>query len=64
MNKVVELDPQYMFVDTYAALLYKNGDLKGAKKYALKAIEIGKSDKSNVSETEALLEKINASEGE
>jgi thioredoxin-related protein len=58
MNKVIEMDPQYMYIDTYAALLYKNGDLAEAKKYAEKAIEVGKTDDSNTEETAALLVKI------
>lgn len=58
MAKVIELDPNYMYVDTYAALLYKNGDYPKAKKYATEAIKIGKADESNVSDTEELLKKI------
>jgi len=61
MNKVIELDPQYMYVDTYAALLYKNGDYPRAKTYAEKAIEIGKKDDSDTAETVVLLEKIEES---
>ena len=64
MNKVIELDPKYMYIDTYAALLYKNGDLKEAKKYALKAIEVGEKEESDTAETKALLDKIEQSEGE
>lgn len=61
MNKVVELEPNYMFLDTYAALLYKNGDMPKAKKYAEQAIVVGKKDESDIGETEALLKKIEAS---
>lgn len=58
MEKVVQQFPQYMFVDTYAALLYKNGDVKKAKDYAEKAIALGKEEKTDVKETEDLLQKI------
>lgn len=61
MNKVIELDPQYMYVDTYAALLYKTGDFPKAKKYAEKAIAIGNEAEENTEDTKALLEKIEAS---
>lgn len=58
MEKVVADEPSYAYLDTYAALLYKGGDLKKAEKYAKKAIEVGKKDGEKVEETEALLEKI------
>ncbi len=61
MAKVVELDPKFMYIDTYAALLYKTGDLPKAKKFAEKAIEVGKVDEQDTSDTVALLEKIEAS---
>ncbi|MGA9407608.1 MAG: DUF255 domain-containing protein, partial [Bacteroidota bacterium] len=38
MSDVVEKSPKYMLLDTYAALLYKNGDLSKAKQYAEIAI--------------------------
>ncbi len=63
MNKVTELEPNYMYLDTYAALLYKNGDLPNAKKYAEQAIEVGEKEKSNTEETAALLEKIEENMG-
>jgi hypothetical protein len=61
MNDVVAISPKYMLLDTYAALLYKSGDLKKAKLYAETAIETGKRDKEDVQETEELLKKINGS---
>ena len=61
MNKVTELEPNYMYLDTYAALLYKNGDLPNAKKYAEQAIEVGEKDESDTAETAALLQKIEES---
>ena len=61
MSDVVEKSPKYMLLDTYAALLYKSGDLKKSKLYAETAIETGKRDKEDVQETEELLKKINGS---
>lgn len=61
MRDAIEKSPKYMLLDTYAALLYKNGDLKKAQQYAEIAIETGKKDKEQVQETEELLKKINAS---
>ena len=59
MKKAIEITPDYYFVDTYAALLFKGGNLESAKKYALQAIEIGNEGEMDVSYTEELLEKIN-----
>lgn len=50
-----------MLLDTYAALLFKNGELKKAKQYAELAISTGKKENEEVNETESLLKKINAS---
>ena len=58
MKKVIETDPQYMHLDTYAALLYKSKNYKEAKIYAKKAIKTGKKSKEDVKETKELLEKI------
>lgn len=61
MGDVVEKSPKYMLLDTYAALLFKNGELKKAKQYAELAISSGKKENEEVNETESLLKKINAS---
>ncbi len=61
MSNVIEKSPKYMLLDTYAALLYKSGDLKKAQQYAETAIETGKKDKEDIQETEELLKKINGS---
>jgi thioredoxin-related protein len=61
MSGVVEKNPKYALLDTYAALLYKSGDLKKAQLYAETAVETGKKDKEDVQETEELLKKINGS---
>lgn len=58
MKKVIEKDHQYAYIDTYAALLYKSGNLKEAEEFANKAIEVGKENNENVEGTEELLEKI------
>ncbi len=61
MGDVVAKNPKYMLLDTYAALLFKNGELKKAKQYAELAISTGKTENEEVNETESLLKKINAS---
>ncbi len=58
MEQVVANQPKWMYLDTYAALLYKSGDLKQAEDVAVKAIETGKKEGQDVSETQKLLEKI------
>jgi tetratricopeptide (TPR) repeat protein len=58
MEKVIAEEPSYAYLDTYAAVLYKAGELKKAEKFAKKAIEVGKKDGEKVEETEALLKKI------
>jgi len=51
----VKLDPQYFNSDTLAALYYKAGDKKKAKKAALAAIEIAKKNGEDYSGTEQFL---------
>jgi thioredoxin-related protein len=58
MEPVVESEPDYAYLDTYAALLYKAGSLEKAKEYAEEAIRVGKEAGENVKDTEELLEKI------
>lgn len=58
MAKVVESSPTYAYLDTYAALLHKDGQARLAEEFALKAIEAGKADKEDVASTEELLKKI------
>ncbi len=58
MEKVVKLEPLYMYLDTYAALFYKAGQYDKALSWADKAIETGKAEDENVKETEELREKI------
>ncbi len=60
MGKVIIAEPSCAFLDTYAALLYKDNQLGQAEKYAVQAIEKGKLQKEDVKETEILLKKIKA----
>jgi thioredoxin-related protein len=54
MSNVVKLDPQYMYLDTYAALYYKIGKYDEALTWADKAISIGKKNDEDVEETQGL----------
>ena len=58
MKPVVKTHPEYAYLDTFAALLYRNKQYKEAEKYALRAIAAGKEEGERVGETEKLLEKI------
>jgi len=60
MEKVTTAHPLYAEMDTYAALLYKSKNYSEAEKAAQTAIELGKSDGSDVSSTEELMKKIQA----
>lgn len=58
MAKTVETSPTYAYLDTYAALLHKDGQEKLAEAFAIRAIERGKADREDVAATEELLRKI------
>ena len=58
MKAVIEADPLWMSIDTYAALLYKTGSYDDALKYADMAIEAGEKAGEDVSGTRELKEKI------
>ncbi len=58
MGNAVAKEPQYAAMDTYAALLYKTGQIKSAEEWATKAIAQGKEEKADTKATEELLEKI------
>lgn len=58
MNEIVVSSPEYAYLDTYAALLYKIGDHKQALMYAEQAIVTGKKQGKEVKETEELIQKI------
>lgn len=55
-----EIDDNYAYNDTYAALLFKAGNKIEAQKAAEHAIELGKKSNDDVSDTEELLVKIKA----
>lgn len=58
MLEVVSITPDYMYLDTYAALLFKTGRTDEADQWAVRAIETGKAAGEDVKDTEALLEQI------
>ncbi len=60
MKGLIEKEPIYAYLDTYAALLYKAGQPKEAKIWANKAIETGKKAGEKTESTEELLKKMNA----
>lgn len=59
-KKATELDNNYPYNDTYAAVLYKSGKNAEAKVAAEKAIALAKKSGDDFKETQALLDKINA----
>ncbi len=59
-KKATELEDNYANNDTYAAVLYKSGKKAEAKVAAKKAISVAQQNGEDFSETQALLEKINA----
>ena len=58
MEAICGRTEEYAFEDTYAAVLYKNGNYKKAEEVALHAIDLGKSAEEDVSATESLLANI------
>lgn len=64
MKNVVVLEPTYAYLDTYAALLFKAKKYDMALQFAQRAIEVGKSEDENTSETEQLIEEIEAARRE
>jgi thioredoxin-related protein len=60
MKKATEKDSQYAYLDTYAALLYKNKEYAEAERVAVVAISTGKNAGEDVKTTEELLDKIKA----
>ena len=59
INKAVKADPNYAYLDTQAAVLYKLGKKKEAKAAAENAIATGKKTGEDIADTEDLLQKIN-----
>jgi len=59
MAELTRAYPNWMYTDTYAALLFKSGDLKKAEEIAKFSIKLGKEEgEKDLSSTEKLLEKI------
>ncbi len=58
MKVVTENHPEYMYLDTYAALLYKTKDYTAARNFAELAITDGEKNGEDVSSTKSLLEMI------
>lgn len=59
MKEVTKKEPDYAYLDTYASLLYKSGQMQDAATIATNAIEVGKKAGTDVTATEELLKKIN-----
>ena len=59
-KKSIEIQNNHYNNDTLAALYYKQGKEKPARKYAERAIELAKAAKADYSTTSELLERINA----
>ncbi len=60
VEKSIKIENAYYNNDTIAALLFKLGDINAAKKAAIKAIDLAKSEGEDSSYTEELLEAINS----
>lgn len=58
MERATAEKPIWMYLDTYAALLYKSARYPDAEREALRAIETGKQEKEDTKSTEGLLDKI------
>ena len=58
MRKVIDAEPKYAYLDTYASLLFKSGRNNEAKEYANLAIAAAKKDGTDAKATEDLLKKI------
>lgn len=62
MGSLISKHPEYSYIDTYAALLFKVGRVQEAEEFALEAIKIGTEEKAKVDSTRELLEKIRKAE--
>ena len=61
MKALIDKEPIYYYLDTYASLLFKQKDYAHAEEYAIKAIATGKQNNQKVGATEKLLENIRSS---
>lgn len=64
MAQVVEVKPEYNYLDTYAALLLATNQLDEAEKWAKRAIAVGQAEETDTAPTEELMEKIQAARTE
>ena len=64
MTPVIEQQPDFSTLDTYAWLYYKNGQLDKARTYILQAIEAGNEEGADVSDSEAMLPLLEEKEEE
>lgn len=58
VKRSIQLDANYYNMDTYAALLYRTGQYKSARRIATRAIEMAKESGLSYQETEDLLKKM------
>ncbi|HZV68406.1 MAG TPA: thioredoxin fold domain-containing protein [Saprospiraceae bacterium] len=58
IKRAIEIKPIYSYYDTYAALLYKNGNFIEAQNIANYAIELAKKEGKDYTETQKIIEKI------
>lgn len=58
MEPIVTQEPEYAYLDTYAALLFASDQLELAESWAKRAIAIGEAAEENVDATKELLTKI------
>ena len=56
MGRVAEIENHYYHLDSYAALLFRSGQLEKGKKWAQRAIERGKEQGIDITDTEILME--------
>jgi pentatricopeptide repeat protein len=60
MKEVVEEEPAFDYLDTYAFLLYKSGDMDTARQVARRAIAVGKEEDRKTAGLEKMIAKIDA----
>jgi len=58
MKEVTDEEPTYLYLDTYAHLLYKSGNNEDAKNIALLALEVGKNEDDRTASIEKLIKKL------
>lgn len=58
MEEVVAEDPKYAYLDTYAALLFKDNQKEKALQYAEMALAAGEAEEQKTEETQVLIDKI------